>query len=62
MTTEVQAAAERDLHDRLREPEENVADGRQALEELRARGWPPSPRRWRPDFWAVRRERTHALR
>ncbi|MFD3608268.1 hypothetical protein ACFWXA_09395 [Streptomyces atroolivaceus] len=35
MTTEVQAAAERHLHDRLRE--ENFADVRQALDELRAK-------------------------
>ncbi|MGW6639497.1 DUF721 domain-containing protein [Streptomyces cyaneofuscatus] len=33
---EIQAAAERQLRDRIREPEENFADGRQALEELRA--------------------------
>ncbi|MFH8873124.1 DciA family protein [Streptomyces griseus] len=33
---EVQAAVERQLRERLREPEENFADGRQALEELRA--------------------------
>ncbi|WP_329564431.1 hypothetical protein [Streptomyces uncialis] len=33
---EVQAAAERRLRERLREPEERFADGRQALEELRA--------------------------
>lgn len=37
MTTEDQLPAERDLHDRLREPEEHFADGRQALEELRAK-------------------------
>lgn len=37
MTAEVQAATERDLHDRLREPEENVADGRQALDEPHAK-------------------------
>ncbi|MEK8141620.1 DUF721 domain-containing protein [Streptomyces sp. M10(2022)] len=34
---EVQAAAERQLRERLREPEERFADGRQALEELRAK-------------------------
>ncbi|OKJ10597.1 hypothetical protein AMK21_30460 [Streptomyces sp. CB00316] len=34
---EIQAAAERQLRDRLREPEENFADGRQALAELHAR-------------------------
>ncbi|MFD8955403.1 DciA family protein [Streptomyces caelestis] len=34
---EIQAAAERQLRERLREPEENFADGRQALEELRAK-------------------------
>ncbi|MFD3976183.1 hypothetical protein [Streptomyces cyaneofuscatus] len=34
---EIQAAAERQLRDRIREPEENFADGRQALEELRAK-------------------------
>ncbi|WP_331728708.1 DciA family protein [Streptomyces anulatus] len=34
---EVQAAAERQLRERLREPEENFADGRQALEELRTK-------------------------
>ncbi|MFD9807660.1 DciA family protein [[Kitasatospora] papulosa] len=34
---EVQAAAERQLRERLREPEEHFADGRQALEELRAK-------------------------
>ncbi|XXZ47457.1 hypothetical protein AAGT00_00425 (plasmid) [Streptomyces cavourensis] len=33
---EIQAAAERQLRNRIREPEENFADGRQALEELRA--------------------------
>lgn len=33
----IQAAAERQLRDRLREPEEHFADGRQALEELRAK-------------------------
>ncbi|MER6639125.1 DUF721 domain-containing protein [Streptomyces microflavus] len=34
---EIQAAAERQLRERLREPEDHFADGRQALEELRAR-------------------------
>ncbi|MCX4970819.1 DciA family protein [Streptomyces sp. NBC_00654] len=34
---EVQAAAERQLRNRLREPEENFADGRQALAGLRAK-------------------------
>ncbi|MEV8455517.1 DUF721 domain-containing protein [Streptomyces sp. NPDC052095] len=34
---EVQAAADRQLRERLREPEEHFADGRQALEELRIR-------------------------
>ncbi|MFD8732007.1 DciA family protein [Streptomyces sp. NPDC059611] len=34
---EIQAAAERQLRERLREPEENFADGRQALDELRAK-------------------------
>ncbi|MFI8200411.1 DUF721 domain-containing protein [Streptomyces sp. NPDC085942] len=34
---EIQAAAERQLRDRLREPEAHFADGRQALEELRAK-------------------------
>ncbi|MEU2415147.1 DciA family protein [Streptomyces sp. NPDC013099] len=34
---EIQAAAERQLRERIREPEENFADGRQALEELRAK-------------------------
>ncbi|MFE9700537.1 DciA family protein [Streptomyces sp. NPDC006270] len=34
---EIQAAAERRHRERLREPEENFADGRQALEELRAK-------------------------
>ncbi|MFF8556543.1 DciA family protein [Streptomyces sp. NPDC015501] len=34
---EIQAAADRQLRDRIREPEEHFADGRQALEELRAR-------------------------
>ncbi|MFD5342210.1 DciA family protein [Streptomyces anulatus] len=34
---EIQAAAERQLRERLREPEENFADGRQALAELRAK-------------------------
>ncbi|MEU2149949.1 MULTISPECIES: DciA family protein [Streptomyces] len=33
----IQAAAERQLRARLREPEERFADGRQALEELRAK-------------------------
>ncbi len=37
MTTEVQATAERHLHDQLRKPKKNFADGRQALEELRAK-------------------------
>ncbi|WP_323137772.1 DUF721 domain-containing protein [Streptomyces anulatus] len=36
-TPEIQAAAERQLRERLREPEENFADGRQAIEELRAK-------------------------
>ncbi|RPK78164.1 DUF721 domain-containing protein [Streptomyces sp. ADI98-10] len=34
---DVQAAAERQLRERLREPEENFTDGRQALAELRTR-------------------------
>ncbi|MGP3635586.1 DUF721 domain-containing protein [Streptomyces sp. 24-1644] len=34
---EVQAAAERQLRERLREPEEHFANGRQALEDLRAK-------------------------
>ncbi|MFG2629955.1 hypothetical protein [Streptomyces sp. NPDC048473] len=34
---EIRAAAERQLRDRLRELAENFADGRQALEELRAK-------------------------
>lgn len=34
---ELQAAAERQLRERLREPEERFADGRQVLEELRAK-------------------------
>ncbi|MEU0102947.1 DciA family protein [Streptomyces sp. NPDC006267] len=34
---EVQAAAERQLRERLREPEEHFAEGRQALQELRAK-------------------------
>ncbi|UTR83694.1 DciA family protein [Streptomyces cavourensis] len=34
---EIQAAADRQLRERLREPEEHFADGRQALEELRAK-------------------------
>ncbi|KQZ12115.1 DciA family protein [Streptomyces clavifer] len=34
---EVQAAGERQLRERLREPEERFADGRQALEELRTK-------------------------
>ncbi|MCR8945111.1 DciA family protein [Streptomyces sp. OUCMDZ-4982] len=34
---EIQAAADRQLRDRLREPEEHFADGHQALEELRAK-------------------------
>ena len=34
---EIQAAADRQLRERLREPEERFADGRQALEELRAK-------------------------
>ncbi|HBF83904.1 MAG TPA: DUF721 domain-containing protein [Streptomyces sp.] len=34
---EVQAAAERQLRDRIREPEEHFANGRQALEELRTK-------------------------
>ncbi|MEU5137425.1 hypothetical protein [Streptomyces californicus] len=34
---ETQAAAEHQLRDRIREPEDRFADGRQALEELRAR-------------------------
>lgn len=34
---EIQAAAERQLRERLREPEERFADGRQALEELRTK-------------------------
>ncbi|MEV7253726.1 DUF721 domain-containing protein [Streptomyces cyaneofuscatus] len=34
---EIQAAAERQLRERLREPEEHFADGRQALAELRAK-------------------------
>ncbi|MCT6782049.1 DciA family protein [Streptomyces sp. CS7] len=34
---EIQAAAERQLRERLREPEEDFADGRQALVELRAK-------------------------
>ncbi|MFE8975784.1 hypothetical protein [Streptomyces cyaneofuscatus] len=33
----IQKAAERQLRERLREPEGNFADGRQALEELRAK-------------------------
>ncbi|WSI75749.1 DciA family protein [Streptomyces anulatus] len=33
----VRTAAERQLRERLRDPEENFADGRQALEELRAK-------------------------
>ncbi|MFJ7063224.1 DciA family protein [Streptomyces microflavus] len=33
----IQKAAERQLRDRIREPEENFADGRQALAELRAK-------------------------
>ncbi|MGW8985154.1 DciA family protein [Streptomyces parvus] len=33
----IRAAAERQLRERLREPEEHFADGRQALEELRAK-------------------------
>ncbi|MFD4341768.1 DUF721 domain-containing protein [Streptomyces anulatus] len=36
-TPEIQAAAERQLRERLREPAENFADGRQALAELRAK-------------------------
>ncbi|MGW6286284.1 DciA family protein [Streptomyces sp. NPDC055107] len=36
-TPEIQAAAERQLRERLQEPEENFADGRQALAELRAK-------------------------
>ncbi|MFJ1799036.1 DciA family protein [Streptomyces sp. NPDC088180] len=35
--SEIQAAAERQLRERIREPEENFADGRQALDELRAK-------------------------
>ncbi|MFI9019190.1 hypothetical protein ACIGZI_34715 [Streptomyces griseus] len=34
---EIQAAAERQLRERLREPEEDFADGRQARAELRAK-------------------------
>ncbi|MFF2721318.1 hypothetical protein [Streptomyces sp. NPDC058011] len=34
---DIQAAAERQLRDRLREPEENSTNGRQALEELRTK-------------------------
>jgi len=34
---EIQAAAERQLRDRVREPKEHFADGRQVLEELRAK-------------------------
>ncbi|MBV7249216.1 hypothetical protein [Streptomyces sp. MW-W600-10] len=34
---DIQAAAERQLRERLREPEEHFADGRRALEELRAK-------------------------
>ncbi|MFI0763209.1 DciA family protein (plasmid) [Streptomyces anulatus] len=34
---EIQAAAERQLRERLREPEEHFADGRQAIEELRTK-------------------------
>ncbi|MEU0703373.1 DciA family protein [Streptomyces bacillaris] len=34
---EIQAAAERQLRERLREPEEDFADGRQAIDELRAK-------------------------
>ncbi|WP_330323310.1 hypothetical protein [Streptomyces anulatus] len=34
---EIQAAAERQLRERLREPEDRFADGRQALAELRTR-------------------------
>ncbi|MFD8670085.1 hypothetical protein ACFV1U_32410 [Streptomyces microflavus] len=34
---EIQAAAERQLRERFREPEEHFADGRQALAELRAK-------------------------
>ncbi|MGW4359466.1 DUF721 domain-containing protein [Streptomyces californicus] len=34
---EIQAAADRQLRERLREPEDRFADGRQALEELRAK-------------------------
>ncbi|MFJ8769878.1 DciA family protein [Streptomyces clavifer] len=34
---EIQAAAERQLRERLKEPEEHFADGRQALAELRAK-------------------------
>ncbi|MFD6478937.1 DUF721 domain-containing protein [Streptomyces anulatus] len=36
-TPEIQAAAERQLRERLREPAENFADGRQALAEFRAK-------------------------
>ncbi|MEU3434204.1 DciA family protein [Streptomyces sp. NPDC006863] len=37
----IQAAAERQLRERLREPEEHFADGLQALEELRAKAADP---------------------
>ncbi|MCL6293193.1 DciA family protein [Streptomyces sp. 43Y-GA-1] len=43
---EIQAAANRQLRDRLREPEEAFADGRQALDELRARA--TAQQRFRP--------------
>ncbi|MFF5881081.1 hypothetical protein ACIQ9M_34630 [Streptomyces californicus] len=43
---EIQAAAERQLRERLREPEADFADGRQALEELRAKA--ASQQRVRP--------------
>ncbi|MFW3470116.1 hypothetical protein ACN24M_01255 [Streptomyces microflavus] len=36
-TSAIQEAAERQLRDRLREAEERFADGRRAIEELRAR-------------------------
>ncbi|MGW5931358.1 DciA family protein [Streptomyces anulatus] len=54
-TPEIQAAAERQLRERLREPAENFADGRQALAELRAEA--AAQQRVRPSIPAPRSSR-----
>lgn len=52
---EIQAAAERQLHERPREPAEDFADGRQALAELRAEA--AAQQRVRPSIPAPRSSR-----